>query len=47
MVSMIFGSFDPRDEFFAKHQLINFYDVMVMALDQGVITHPLSSYPHD
>lgn len=52
-VSMIFGSFDLRDEFFAKHQLnymgdivrvlhytakrFNFYDVMVMALDQGVI----------
>lgn len=52
-VSMIFGSFDLRDEFFAKHQLnymgdivrvlhytgkrFNFYDVMVMALDQAVI----------
>lgn len=52
-VSMIFGSFDLRDEFFAKHQLnymgdivrvlhytgkrFNFYDVMVMALDQVVI----------
>ncbi len=52
-VSMVFGSFDLHDEFFAKHQLnyladivrilhytgkrFNFYDVMVMALDQGVI----------
>jgi hypothetical protein len=52
-VSMIFGSFDLHDEFFAKHQLnyladivrvlhftgrrFNFYDVMVMALDQGVL----------
>ncbi|MBX9601373.1 MAG: type IV secretory system conjugative DNA transfer family protein [Bryobacteraceae bacterium] len=52
-VSMIFGSFDLHDEFFAKHQLnylsdivrvlhytgkrFNFYDVMVMALDAGVI----------
>lgn len=52
-VSMIFGSFDLHDEFFAKHQLnylsdivrvlhytgkrFNFYDVMVMALDSGVI----------
>ena len=52
-VSMIFGSFDLHDEFFAKHQLnylsdivrvlhytgkrFNFYDVMVMALDQAVI----------
>ena len=52
-VSMVFGSFDLHDEFFAKHQLnyladivrilhytgkrFNFYDVMVMALDQAVI----------
>lgn len=52
-VSMIFGSFDLRDEFFAPHQMkylgdivrilhytgkrFNFYDVMVMALDPGVI----------
>jgi len=52
-VSMVFGSFDLHDEFFAKHQLnyladivrilhytgrrFNFYDVMVMALDQRVI----------
>ena len=52
-VSMVFGSFDLHDEFFAKHQLnyladivrilhytgraFNFYDVMVMALDQSVI----------
>ncbi len=52
-VSMVFGSFDLHDEFFAKHQLnyladivrvlhytgrrFNFYDVMVMALDHGVI----------
>ena len=50
-VSMVFGSFDLQDEFFAKHQLnyladivrilhytgkrFNFYDVMVMAFDQG------------
>ena len=52
-VSMVFGSFDLHDQFFAKHQLnyladivrilhytgkrFNFYDVMVMALDQGII----------
>ncbi|MCO5349970.1 MAG: type IV secretory system conjugative DNA transfer family protein [Bryobacteraceae bacterium] len=52
-VSMVFGSFDLHDEFFAKHQLnyladivrilhytgraFNFYEVMVMALDQSVI----------
>jgi Type IV secretory system Conjugative DNA transfer len=52
-VSMVFGSFDLHDQFFAKHQLnyladivrilhytgkrFNFCDVMVMALDQGII----------
>ena len=52
-VSMVFGSFNLQNEFFAKHQLnyladivrilhytgkrFNFYDVMVMALDQAVI----------
>jgi type IV secretory pathway TraG/TraD family ATPase VirD4 len=57
-VSMVFGSFDLHDEFFAKHQLnyladivrilhytgrrFNFYDVMVMALDQGVIEDQVS-----
>jgi len=52
-VSMIFGSFNLHDEFFAKHQLnylgdivrvlfytgarYNFYDVVVMLLDQDVL----------
>src|SRR6266545_3332074 len=52
-VSMVFGSFDLHDEFFAKHQLnyladivrilhytgvaFNFYDVIVMALDEEVL----------
>ena len=58
-VSMVFGSFDLHDEFFAKHQLnyladivrilhytgkrFNFYDVMVMALDQGVIEEQVAA----
>src|SRR6266568_3140551 len=53
IVSMIFGSFNLRKEFFAKHQLnyladivrvlfytglkFNFYDVLVMALDERVM----------
>jgi len=58
-VSMVFGSFDLHDEFFAKHQLnyladivrilhytgkrFNFYDVMVMALDQAVIEQQVAA----
>ena len=58
-VSMVFGSFDLHDEFFAKHQLnyladivrilhytgkrFNFYDVMVMALDQAVIEEQVAA----
>src|ERR1700733_3353476 len=58
-VSMVFGSFDLHDEFFAKHQLnyladivrilhytgkrFNFYDVMVMALDQVVIEEQVAT----
>jgi hypothetical protein len=53
VVSMIFGSFNLRKEFFAKHQLnyladivrvlfytglkFNFYDVLVMAMDERVM----------
>jgi hypothetical protein len=53
IVSMIFGSFNLRKEFFAKHQLnyladivrvlfyaglkFNFYDVLVMAMDERVM----------
>jgi hypothetical protein len=53
VVAMIFGSFNLRKEFFAKHQLnyladivrvlfytglkFNFYDVLVMAMDERVI----------
>lgn len=53
IVSMIFGSFNLRKEFFAKHQLnyladivrvlfytglkFNFYDVLVMAIDEQVM----------
>src|SRR5580692_2976279 len=53
VVAMIFGSFNLRKEFFAKHQLnyltdivrvlfytglkFNFYDVLVMALDERVM----------
>jgi Type IV secretory system Conjugative DNA transfer len=53
VVSMIFGSFNLRKEFFAKHQLnyladivrvlfytglkFNFYDVLVMAMDEWVM----------
>src|SRR6266581_7697478 len=52
-VSMVFGSFELHDEFFAKHQMnyladivrilhytgvdFNFYDVIVMALDEEVL----------
>lgn len=61
-VSMVFGSFDLHDEFFAKHQLnyladivrilhytgraFNFYDVMVMALDQRVIEDQVALARH-
>lgn len=61
-VSMVFGSFDLHDEFFAKHQLnyladivrilhytgraFNFYDVMVMALDQSVIEDQVALARH-
>jgi hypothetical protein len=61
-VSMVFGSFDLHDEFFAKHQLnyladivrilhytgraFNFYDVMVMALDQRVIEDQVACARH-
>ena len=61
-VSMVFGSFDLHDEFFAKHQLnyladivrilhytgraFNFYDVMVMALDQTVIEDQVALARH-
>jgi hypothetical protein len=53
VVAMIFGSFNLRKEFFAKHQLnyladivrvlfytglrLNFYDVLVMAMDERVM----------
>ena len=53
VVAMIFGSFNLRKEFFAKHQLnyladivrvlfytglkFNFYDVLVMAMDERVM----------
>lgn len=61
-VSMVFGSFDLHDEFFAKHQLnyladivrilhytgraFNFYDVMVMALDQRVLEDQVALARH-
>ena len=53
VVNMVFGSFNLRDEFFARHQLnyladivrvlvytnqkFNFYDVLVMAIDEQVL----------
>src|ERR1700739_542175 len=59
-VSMIFGSVNLHDEFFAKHQLnylgdivrvlfytgarYNFYDVVVMLLDQDVLKDQIEKY---
>src|SRR5438874_10913979 len=61
-VSMVFGSFDLHDEFFAKHQLnyladivrvltytglrFNFYDVIVMALDEKVLREQAEKARH-
>jgi hypothetical protein len=61
-VSMIFGSFNLHDEFFAKHQLnylgdivrvlfytgarYNFYDVVVMLLDQDVLKDQIEKAIH-
>src|SRR5438128_2266465 len=61
-VSMIFGSFNLHDEFFAKHQLnylgdivrvlfytgarYNFYDVIVMLLDQDVLKEQIDKAIH-
>ena len=61
-VSMMFGSFNLHDEFFAKHQLnylgdivrvlfytgarYNFYDVIVMLLDQDVLKDQIEKAIH-
>src|SRR5438094_1028954 len=61
-VTMVFGSFNLHDEFFAKHQLnyladivrvltytglrYNFYDVIVMALDEKVLREQADKARH-